>query len=329
MDASSLTQDSETTMMPLRVLRKTCIATDIHLFELAHRDGAALPACDAGSHITVLTPNGLTRRYSLINGPREAAPWRIAVKRDAAGLGGSVSLVDGVHAGDVLYASQPANYFSLADAARSSLLVAGGIGITPVLAMLGELRARGAAFQLVYLARSPEAAAFREQLSAPELAGRVHIHYDHGDPARSLDLSPWLAQPGEGAHLYCCGPRGLMQAVREGSRHWPQGTVHFEDFGTSRVPQADQPADGAFAVRLARTGRTLQVPPDRSILQVLREEGIPAPSSCESGTCGACRTTLLAGTADHRDYVLEEDQHHCEIMICVSRAVTPTLDLDL
>ena len=331
MDASSPMHDTDTTMLPLRVLRKECIATDIHLFELAHRDGADLPPAAAGAHITVLTPNGLTRRYSLVNGPGEDDAWRIAVKRDAGGLGGSVSVVDGVRAGDVLYASRPANHFPLHTGAGPYLLVAGGIGITPVLSMLRELHARGADFRLLYLARSPEAAAFREELEAPGLAGRVHIHYDHGDPARSLDLGPWLREPADGAQLYCCGPRGLMQAVREGSRHWTHGAVHFEDFGTGSAQQAQAAggADGAFTVRLVRSGRTLAVPADRSILQVLRQEGIPAPSSCESGTCGACRTTLLAGQADHRDYVLEDDEQHCEIMICVSRAVTPVLDLDL
>lgn len=329
MDASSPMQDNDTTMMPLRVVCKECIATDIHLFELVHRDGAALPPAAPGAHITVLTPNGLTRRYSLVNGPGECDSWRIAVKRDAAGLGGSVSVVDDVRAGDVVHASRPANHFPLHAGTGPYLLVAGGIGITPVLAMLRELRARGADFRLVYLARTPEAAPFREELESPDLAGRVQIHYDHGDPARSLDLGPLLRDAAAGAQLYCCGPRGLMQAVREGTRHWPQGTVHFEDFGTSRAPPPEQAADGSFSVRLVRSGRTLAVPADRSILQVLRQEGIPAPSSCESGTCGACRTTLLAGVADHRDYVLDEEQHHCEIMICVSRASTPVLDLDL
>jgi phthalate 4,5-dioxygenase reductase subunit len=322
-------QDTDTTMLPLRVLRKACIATDIHLFELAHRDGAALPPAAAGSHITVLTPNGLTRRYSLVNGPGETQAWQIAVKREAAGLGGSASLVDQVDAGALLYASRPANYFSLDPAARSCVLVAGGIGITPVLAMARELRSRGAEFRLLYLVRSPEAAAFREELEAPELAGRVHIHYDHGDPARSLPLGPWLEQPAEGAHLYCCGPRGLMQAVREGTRHWPQGSVHFEDFGTSAAPAPLQAAEGAFTVRLARSGRCVEVAPGQSILHALRAEGIAAPSSCESGTCGACRTPLLAGVAEHRDYVLEEEEQRSEIMICVSRAVSPTLELDL
>ncbi len=329
MDASSATQDMDTTMMPLRVLRKSCIATDIYLFELAHRDGVALPAVGAGAHITVLTPNGLTRRYSLVNRPGETDAWHIAVKRDARGLGGSVSVVDGVQAGDLLYASRPANYFGLEPAASSYLLIAGGIGITPVLAMARELQARGADFRLLYLVRTAEAAAFRDELEAPELAARVRIHYDQGDPARSLDLAPWLQQPRDGAHLYCCGPRGLMQAVRDGTRHWPHGSVHFEDFGTQGAPQPHQPCDGGFSVRLARTGRTIEVAADQSILQALRAQGIAAPSSCESGTCGACRTVLLAGEAEHRDYVLDEDEQRCEIMICVSRAISPSLELDL
>lgn len=329
MDTGSPMQDSETTMIPLRVLSKSCIATDIHLFEFAHRDGAGLPAAAAGAHITVLTPNGLTRRYSLVNAPGETDAWRIAVKRDAAGLGGSVSVVDEVQTGDVLYASKPANHFGLEPAAHSYLLIAGGIGITPLLAMARELRARGADFQLLYLARSPEAAAFREELAAPGFAERVRIHYDHGDAACSLDLAPWLAQPAAAAHLYCCGPRGLMQAVREGARHWPQGSVHFEDFGTSRTPQPQRPADGGFTVRLARSGCTVEVPADRSILQALQQHGIAAPSSCESGTCGVCRTTMLGGVAEHRDYVLDEDEQQREIMICVSRAATPVLELDL
>lgn len=321
--------DNATTMLPLRVLRKECIATDIHLFELVHRDGRALPASAAGAHITLLTPNGLTRRYSLLDGIGDGETWRIAVKRDAAGLGGSVSVVDCVRAGDVLYASQPANHFPLHPGASSYLLVAGGIGVTPVLAMLRELRERRADFQLLYLARTPDAAPFQDELGSPELAGRVHIHYDHGDPARSLDLGPWLRTAAAGAQLYCCGPRSLMQAVREGTRHWAQGTVHFEDFGTSRAPAPQPAADESFVVRLVRSKRTLAVPANCTILQVLRQEGVPAPSSCESGTCGACRTTLLAGVADHRDYVLDADQHHCEIMICVSRAVTPVLALDI
>ncbi|MDB5945868.1 MAG: ferredoxin [Ramlibacter sp.] len=313
--------------MPLRVERKSRIATDVFLFELVHGDGVALPPFTAGAHVTVLTPNGLTRRYSLCNAPAETGRYCLAVKRDPAGLGGSVSLVDGVHEGDLLPTSVPLSYFALDPQASSHLLIAGGIGITPLLAMVRELQRWQADFQLVYLARTPEATAFLDVVQTPELNGRVLLHHDHGDPARALNLDPWLAQRPAGAHLYCCGPRGLMHAVRDKTRAWPTGSVHFEDFGgTDAQELAD---DRPFTVMLAKSGKSVAVPGGVSILEALRRENIAVPSSCESGTCGSCRTGLLAGVAQHRDYVLDESEHDREIMICVSRAVSPVLELDL
>jgi phthalate 4,5-dioxygenase reductase component len=314
-------------MLPLRVMRKTNIATDVFLFELAHRDAAPLPAFSGGAHVTVLTPNGLTRRYSLCNDPAQSDRYLLAVKREPAGQGGSASMIDQVQSGDELLSTAPRNDFALDRQASSHLLIAGGIGITPILSMLRELQARGADFQLIYLTRGAEFTAFREELQARELAGRVLLHHDDGDLSRALDLSPWLAQPREGLHAYCCGPRGLMQSVHEQTRNWPHGGVHFEDFGTSEPPQVAQ--DRPFTVKLARSGRTVPVSADISILEALRREGIAVPSSCESGTCGTCRTGLLGGIAEHRDYVLGEDEQETEIMICVSRAVSPELELDL
>ena len=315
-------------MIPLRVVGKTCIATDVFLFELAHRDGAPLPTFSGGAHVTVLTPNGLTRRYSLCNNPAHSDRYLLAVKREHQGQGGSASMIDQVQCGGELLASVPRNDFALDHRAASHLLIAGGIGITPILSMLHELQGRGADFQLIYLTRSPELTAFREELQSPELAGRVLLHHDHGELARALDLSPWLAQPRDGQHVYCCGPRGLMQAVHEQTRGWPSGSVHFEDFGGAPPPQ-QAAQDRPFTVKLARSGRIVAVPAGVSILEALRREDIPVPSSCESGTCGTCRTGLVAGIADHRDYVLGEDEQSSEIMICVSRAVSPQLELDL
>ena len=315
------------TMLPLRVARKACIASDVFLFELAHRDAAPLPPFTAGAHVTVLTPNGLTRRYSLCNGPTETDRYRIAVKREAQGQGGSANLIDRVQVGDELPVSTPRNYFALDAQAPFHLLIAGGIGITPVFAMVRELQSRGADFKLIYLTRNAQATAFREELQAADLAGRVLLHHDHGDLSQALDLAPWLAQRQGGAHLYCCGPRGLMHSVREQTREWPGASVHFEDFGGAQ-PQALVP-DRPFTVKLVRSGRTVPVPGGVSILEALRRENIPVPSSCESGTCGTCRTGLVAGVAEHRDYVLDEDEQEKEIMICVSRAVSPELELDL
>jgi phthalate 4,5-dioxygenase reductase component len=314
-------------MIPLRVVAKTCIATDVFLFELAHRDGAPLPAFSGGAHVTVLTPNGLTRRYSLCSDPARNDHYLLAVKRERQGQGGSASMIDQVQSGDELLSTAPRNDFALDHEASSHLLIAGGIGITPILSMVRELQSRGAEFQLIYLTRSPEFTAFREELRSPDLDGRVLLHHDDGDASRALDLSPWLAQPREGLHVYCCGPRGLMHSVHEQTRHWPHGSVHFEDFGTSEPPQAVH--DRPFTVKLALSGVTVAVPAGVSILEALRREGFAVPSSCESGTCGTCRTGLVSGVAEHRDYVLCDDEQASEIMICVSRAVSPQLELDL
>jgi phthalate 4,5-dioxygenase reductase subunit len=304
--------------LALTVCRKQEIAQGITLFELAAADGGELPAFEAGAHIAVTAPNGLLRRYSLCNPPSERHRYVIAVQRDEQGGGGSRSLVDEAAPGSVLMVAPPENYFPLAHGARRHLLIAGGIGITPLLSMVHALRARGEDFELVYCARFPERTAFLDELAVPDLAGRVRIHHSHGDPARALAIEPLLAQYTEGTHVYCCGPRRLMQAVREAARHWPAGSVHLEDFGTSEDPKAS--GDRLFSVRLERSGMTVAVPPGTSILEAMRTRGVPAPSSCESGTCGSCRTRLLAGKAEHRDYVLDEDEHDTDIMICVSRA---------
>lgn len=314
-------------LLSLRVTHKVEIANGITLFELSDPAQHALPAFSAGAHIAVTTPNGLVRRYSLCNAPSERQRYQIAVQRDAQGTGGSLSLVDGVKVGDRLSVGAPENYFPLVQDAQHYLLLAGGIGITPMLAMVHELQARQADFTLVYVARFPESSAFLDELAAPELAGRVRIHHSHGDPARALSLAPILAGCAQGTHLYCCGPRRLMQAVRELASDWPAGTVHFEDFGTSEQPQAS--GEQAFSVRLARSNISIAVPAGVSILKVLQQRGIAVPSSCESGTCGACRTKLIAGQAEHRDYVLDEEEFDTDIMICVSRATCAELVLDL
>jgi phthalate 4,5-dioxygenase reductase subunit len=313
--------------MQLTVQRKTEIAQGITLFELAAPDQRELPAFDAGAHIAVTTPGGQLRRYSLCNAPSERQRYVIAVKRDDQGGGGSMSMIDDVVPGSALAVSAPQNYFPLAPHASRYLLLAGGIGITPLLSMVHELQARQADFQLIYCARHPESTAFLDQLASPELAGRVQVHHSHGDPARSFAIEPVLDNYIDGTHLYCCGPRRLMQAVREATRHWPSGTVHLEDFGTSDDPKAA--GDSRFAVRLAQTGISVAVPPGTSILEALRERGVPAPSSCESGTCGSCRTRLLAGRVDHRDYVLDDEEHETDIMICVSRAAAGCEELVL
>ncbi len=249
----------------------------------------------------------------------------LAVKREAAGRGGSVGLVDRVQAGDRLEVSAPRNLFELVDAPRY-IFVAGGIGITPILSMVHAVRAAGRPFRLYYLTRSRAVTAFAAELSEAALTRHVTLHHDAGEPERGFDLWPVFEKP-DRAHIYCCGPRPLMDAVRDMTGHWPVSAVHFEDFGSDLVrPRAD---DTAFTVVLARSGAALPVPVGTSIMEVVRAHGVRVPSSCESGTCGTCRTALLEGEADHRDRVLMPSERGAAIMICVSRAKSPRLIIDL
>jgi phthalate 4,5-dioxygenase reductase component len=322
--SSSNTIDS---MMPLRISRTFDVADGIRSFELVHPHGDSLPPFTPGSHVKVLVPNGAVRKYSLCNAPQERQRYLIAVKRDAGGRGGSVSLVDQAREGDVLPTSAPENAFPLVDTAPEYLFIAGGIGITPIMSMIGSIGEllHEAAWKLYYLTRSPEHTAFRQELDAPELSPRVLVHHDYGDSARSFDLWPLFEQPSR-AHVYCCGPRGLMEAVRAMTGHWPRTSVHFESFEEGGVVQEK---DRQFTVTLARSGRRLEVPVGETILAVLREGGLALPSSCESGCCGTCKTRLLSGEADHRDMVLMPEEQRDQIMICVSRAKTSELVLDL
>ena len=311
---------------PLRVAAAERIAEGIHRFDLVDPDGAALPPFSGGAHLQVRVPNGLVRRYSLCSDPADGSMYSIAVKREEGGQGGSVSLCDGVAAGDTLPASAPRNDFAMTGSPTSRVFIAGGIGITPIMAMIHQLQAEGRPpWKLWYLTRSPAQTAFLDALRAPDLKGRVVIHHDGGDPDQAFDLWPVLDQP-KGRHLHCCGPRGLMQAVRDMTGHWPASAVHFEDFGAAAKPQPD---DRAFRVRLARRGEVVEVPAGTTILEALRAQGVEVAHSCESGTCGSCRTGLLGGAADHRDLVLMEHEKAGQVMVCVSRAAAGTDELVL
>lgn len=314
------------TQMPLRVAAITDVAEGIRSFELVQADGSELPPFTAGSHVKVQTPNGQLRKYSLCNDPAERHRYVIAVKRDDGGQGGSLSMHNEVQVGQTLPTSVPDNAFPLVENARSYVFIAGGIGITPVLSMIrsfGELPP--APWKLYYLTRSPETTAFLQELKDPALKRNVVIHHDLGDPERVYDLWPVLEKPNAG-HVYCCGPKGLMESVRDMSGHWSRSNIHFESFNEGGGVKAD---DQPFQVRLAKSGREFQVPVGKSILSVLREHGCNAASSCESGTCGTCRTALLEGEADHRDMVLYPEEMESQIMICVSRAKGERLVIDL
>jgi phthalate 4,5-dioxygenase reductase subunit len=320
MDATSYPQ-----MLPLRVMRNDKIADGIHILEFRDTGGQPLPEFSAGAHIAIQAPNGLLRKYSLCNDPAERDRYLVAIKREANGRGGSCNLIDNTKAGDELMVAPPVNDFGLPPRAQDFLFIAGGIGITPIMAMIREVLRQGKRFRLFYCSRSPETTAFLDELSAPEFKNQVTIHCDQGDPARSLDLKPVLAERKNREHLYCCGPRPLMEAVRNMTDHWSSTAVHFEAFSEA---ETHKPTDKPFKLRLARSGEVLDVPTTKTILEVLRDRGLEVPSSCETGTCGTCRTKMLAGEADHRDLVLAEHERADTIMICVSRAKGDEITID-
>jgi phthalate 4,5-dioxygenase reductase subunit len=315
---------AELPSLPLRVAQASDAAAGIRQFELRARDGGELPEFTPGSHISVQTPNGMIRKYSLCNDPTERDRYVIAVLREARGRGGSVSMVDGVKEGDEILATPPRNDFPLVTSPAGYTFIAGGIGITPILSMMRHLKSSGGPkFKLYYCTRTKEQTAFREELLAPQFRGQVVMHHDGGDLGKALDLWPALENPK--GHVYCCGPRGLMDSVRDMAGHWNASNVHFEAFSDT---ESHKPNDHAFRVKLASSGLVLDVPADKTILETIRAAGHDAPSSCESGTCGTCKTTLLEGVADHRDLVLTERERRTNIMICVSRAKSDEITID-
>jgi phthalate 4,5-dioxygenase reductase component len=312
-------------LFELKVVTKTRLSKDVFRFDLTSMDGLALPAFTAGAHIAVKTPSGMMRQYSLCSSPSEPL-WSIAVKREGNGRGGSLSLVDGVSVGQTLLTSLPVNNFSIPEHALSVILIAGGIGVTPLVSMVHELlgKPEPIAIKFVLLTRDAETTPFNEALGRLLPSANFVLHHDAGDPNRQFDLWPLLEKVSK-AHVFCCGPAPLMEAVKDMTGHWPSSQIHFESFGAdTRVRLSDEP----FTVRV-NSGDEYVVESGETILSVLRNNGLKVASSCESGTCGTCKVSLLDGTADHRDLVLTDDEKASFLMICVSRAISKTLVIDI
>jgi vanillate O-demethylase ferredoxin subunit len=317
-------------MLEVRVVRKRIEALDVCSFELVSHDGRALPGFSAGSHIDVDVPGGFSRQYSLCNDPAEQHRYLIGVLRDPQSRGGSRAMHDALQEGQTLRISTPKNHFALAHAAERSLLLAGGIGITPLLCMAERLAVAGEDFALHYCTRSPQRTAFRERIAQSRFADRVSFHFDDGAPGQKLDIARTLARPAPGTHLYVCGPKGFMDAVLGSARAqgWPESQLHFEFFSGAAVDAAE---GEAFEVKLASSGRTVNVPAGQTVVEALRQVGVEVPTSCEQGVCGTCLTRVLEGLPDHRDLYLtpEEQAANDQFTPCCSRAKSKRLVLDL
>lgn len=325
-------QDIDAGTLRVRVKQIRYEGKGINSYELTSPEGEKLPRFEAGSHIDIHLKNGVIRQYSLCNPPAERHRYVIAVLKDEAGRGGSRAMHDDVAAGDVVTISRPRNHFSLDGKAKKVILIAGGIGVTPLKAMAHELEALHVEFDMHYCARSRAAAAFSEEFAAMLGAGKLHYHFDDGEKSAQLDLAKLLAQPSAGTHLYYCGPAGFMQACADAASHWPKGTVHFEHFKApeqpKRAPASVESADGCD-VTIASTGQVVHVGAEQNFAEALNAAGIEVPTSCCAGLCATCKVRYQDGEVEHNDFILSEEERQQYLTPCVSRPAGKTLVLDL
>lgn len=301
----------------------------VRRFRLACADGGPLPLFTAGAHIKVKVklPDGQPgeRSYSLVNSDGQQTEYEIGVQREANGKGGS-AFMHMLRVGDEVVASEPVNDFPLAVDATRHILIAGGIGITPILSMARALRAAGGPFELHYVARGRALMAFHDDVHT--VCGDPRVCFDDGDPKNGLNLDQVIGKPDPGRHVYVCGPGGMIDAVVATAARlgWPRGNVHLESFGA-----VAQVSDGSLEVVLARTGRTLRVPADVPILEVMIEAGIDIAYDCQRGECSSCQVEVLEGVPDNRDYCLFGPEYDAGklMCVCVSRAKTPKLVLNI
>jgi ferredoxin-NADP reductase len=301
-------------------------AEDVISLDLRPVDHRTLPRFTAGAHIDLALANGLSRSYSLTNPPSESYRYVIGVQKDEASRGGSHFIHESVRVGQILDASEPRNNFPLVEDAAETVLIAGGIGITPICCMVQQLHALGRNWRLHYAVRSRRRAAFFDRLYSLE-SGALHLHVDDEQDGGVLDLKPVVAGAGPGTHLYCCGPLPMLAAFEAATAHIAPNTVHTEYF-TAREPVVRA---GGFEIVLARRGVTLLVAEGNTILDTLHAAGIEAPHSCLEGICGTCETAVLKGIPEHRDSVLSprERESNRTIMICCSGCRGERLILDL
>ena len=327
------TMDQQGTLS-VRVHRIRTLAEGIREIELRADAGDSLPAFTAGAHIDVQVPAPggavLVRQYSLAGDPADRSRYLIGVGLDASSRGGSAYLHHTLREGDALRIGAPRNHFPLKEEAGLSRLVAGGIGVTPLVAMARRLSALGRPWELFLCARTPERAAYLPELRALP-GGRVVPVFDGVPGGRSIDFAAVFGDAPDDSHFYCCGPGSLMEAFEAAAQGVCADRVHVEWFKPRAPVPPVEGVDRSFTVKLARQGIELTVPAGKSMLDAILEAGGHVPHSCCDGVCGTCETTVLDGIPDHRDSVLfgADAEANDRIIVCVSRARSATLTLDL
>lgn len=322
---------SNQTLLDVVVRHRELQGEAVAVLEFVDPDGAPLPSFTAGAHIDVHLPGGLVRPYSLCGDPRKRNAYRLGVLRDSASRGGSEAVHSQLSEGTRLRIGEPRNHFPLVENAPYTVLVGGGIGITPMLAMGWALHAVGKGFELHYCARGRAHAAFLDELASVPWAGRVHLHFDDEAPAQRFDPADALRGAPAGRHVYVCGPTGFMEWVMsEASRAGLEDRqIHREYFSPPSVTSdAD---DTAFEVVAARSGKQVLVAPGQTLLEALKTIGIEVPVSCEQGVCGTCACSVLEGVPDHRDAYLTDQERDAndQVLACCSRSRSARLVLDL
>jgi tetrachlorobenzoquinone reductase len=313
------------------VVRNTLRAAEsVRLLELESADGTPLPGFFAGDHIDVTPAPGLTRSYSLVGVPeREPSTYQIAVALDPDSRGGSRAVHESVHTGSRLVIGEPASGFRLTESAPHSVLIAGGIGITPILSMARRLTRLDASWEVHYAARSRHAAAFLPELSAlaESGAGRLRVYLADEDGPRALKIASLVADASGETHLYCCGPASMLADFEDAAHGTDPDRVHLERFRAGRPPAVGK----GFTVELARSGKALDIAPGETILDAVLDAGVHVDFSCMEGICGSCRTPVLAGEPEHRDTVLSPQERTSgeTMMICCSGTKGTRLVLDL
>lgn len=317
--------------IPVRVVAAETLAEGIRLLKLATLDGSMLPAWEPGSHIDVHLGDDITRQYSLCGSYADTSVYEVAVKREIESRGGSKFVHESLRIGSELSISTPRNHFKLSTESRHSLLLAGGIGITPIISMARLFHDQAHPFELLYFTRSENHAAFRDELDSAPLSDSCRLLFGQERDAVETTLDEALRNRREGGPLYLCGPQAFMDTVRMvAARHgWPDDAVHLEYFAAS-VPAHTEPQT-SFDVKLARSDKTFTIPAGQTIVDVLRKHGTEIETSCEQGICGTCVVNVLEGCPDHRDYFLTANEHErgdC-MAICVSRSRSRLLVIDL
>jgi ferredoxin-NADP reductase len=311
-------------MLDLRIKSATWEAPDIISYELRSTDGSLLPEFTAGAHIELKLPTGVMRSYSLLNSQCERDRYVIAVQKDRMSRGGSKWIHQNLRAGEMLSVSGPRNNFRLHEEADKSVLIAGGIGITPMLSMVERLKFLKKDWVLIFCARARNSAPFVERLQCD---ARVRFNFDMEQGGTMLDMATLVASYGVHAHFYCCGPLSMLDAFEAAAAHLPREQVHVEYFTAAEPPATA----GGFKVILAKSGREIDVLPGKTILDALNDAGIVTPYSCAEGVCGTCETFVLEGIPDHRDQILTEAEKtsNRKMMICCSGSKSGRLVLDL